>query len=207
MKKLIFALAACNMLFLASCGSSEKQAGEEYYDPNYKPTENSSASSGNGAQNGTDAQGGTTEVASESETPSVSTEAAPVANAGATATSGTTTPAAGATPTSGTTTPAAGATAAAQPKAAAGGANVEKGKALIGKSDCLACHQIDNKLVGPAYKEVAQKYESNEKNLNFLATKIIKGGAGNWGEVPMSPHPTLSQGDAKEMARYILSLR
>lgn len=83
----------------------------------------------------------------------------------------------------------------------------EKGAQLISSSDCLTCHKVDQKIVGPSYKEVAQKYEANEANVSYLAGKIIKGGSGVWGEIPMTPHPTLSEDDAKEMANYILSLK
>ncbi|MDB5120152.1 MAG: cytochrome [Sphingobacteriales bacterium] len=83
--------------------------------------------------------------------------------------------------------------------------STEKGKALIAKSDCLGCHKLDEKLVGPAYKAVAEKYTSAD--IDKLAGKIIAGGAGNWGEVPMSPHPAISKDDAKEMVKYILSLK
>lgn len=83
----------------------------------------------------------------------------------------------------------------------------QKGEQLIAKSDCLACHKVDQKLVGPAYEEVAQKYEFNDKNVDYLAGKIIQGGAGVWGEIPMTPHPDIKEADAKEMARYILALR
>lgn len=83
----------------------------------------------------------------------------------------------------------------------------EKGAQLISKSDCLTCHREDEKLVGPAYKEVASKYEMSEANVKHLAGKIIKGGSGVWGEVPMTPHPTISEEDAAEMAKYVLSLK
>ncbi|WP_266202704.1 c-type cytochrome [Pontibacter kalidii] len=85
--------------------------------------------------------------------------------------------------------------------------NFEKGAKLIAGSDCLACHQEEKKLVGPAYVEVADKYEFNDKNVDYLAGKIIEGGAGVWGQVPMTPHPNISKADAQEMARYILSLK
>ncbi len=58
-----------------------------------------------------------------------------------------------------------------------------------------------------AYKDVAAKYENNEENLTLLAGKIIKGGAGVWGQVPMTPHPALSEEDAKQMVKYIFLLR
>ncbi|RZL20347.1 MAG: c-type cytochrome [Pedobacter sp.] len=81
------------------------------------------------------------------------------------------------------------------------------GEGLIKKSDCLACHNATKKLVGPAYVNVAGKYPANEENIALLADKIINGGAGVWGDVPMSPHPSVSKDDAKEMVKYILSLK
>lgn len=92
---------------------------------------------------------------------------------------------------------------AAEPVAAAG----KDGKALISGSDCLTCHKEDAKLIGPAYKEVAKKYESNEKNIKMLGEKILKGGQGVWGEIPMAGHPNLSQEDAEAMVKYILALK
>ncbi|WP_190300275.1 c-type cytochrome [Rufibacter hautae] len=92
--------------------------------------------------------------------------------------------------------------------AGTGGGKVhEKGAQLISSSDCTGCHKIDVKLVGPAYEAVAQKYENNDKDTEYLANKIIQGGKGVWGEIPMTPHPNLSQEDAKQMAQYILSLK
>lgn len=84
-------------------------------------------------------------------------------------------------------------------------AEFKKGADLIAANDCLACHKIDEKLVGPSYKEVAAKYSSMDEAT--LAETIIKGGSGKWGEVPMTPHPALSKEDATEMVRYILSLK
>lgn len=85
--------------------------------------------------------------------------------------------------------------------------NIKKGAMLISNSDCFACHQIDETMVGPGYKEVAKKYETNSKNIEYLAGKIINGGTGVWGEVYMAPHPSISQEDARAMAEYILSLK
>lgn len=90
------------------------------------------------------------------------------------------------------------------PAAAAGSGN---GEELIKKSDCLTCHKVDVKLIGPAYQEVAAKYPATDANIDLLAGKIIKGGGGVWGDIPMSPHPAISSDDAKEMVRYILSLK
>ena len=81
------------------------------------------------------------------------------------------------------------------------------GEALIKKSDCLACHNVSQKIVGPAYKNVAAKYAATEENIELLADKIINGGSGVWGAIPMSPHPSISKADAKEMVKYILSLK
>lgn len=81
------------------------------------------------------------------------------------------------------------------------------GEELIKKSDCLTCHKVDVKLLGPAYQEVAAKYPATDENIALLAGKIIKGGAGNWGDIPMAPHPSISENDAKEMVKYILTLK
>lgn len=82
---------------------------------------------------------------------------------------------------------------------------ISRGEELIAASDCLACHKVDEKVVGPSYKEVAAKY--TEKDVAMLTEKIIKGGQGVWGEVPMTPHPTVSSEDATEMVNYILTLK
>ena len=81
------------------------------------------------------------------------------------------------------------------------------GEILIAKSDCVGCHTKENKIVGPAYQDIAAKYPSNEENINLLAEKIIKGGKGVWGTVPMTPHTKITEDEAKQMATYILSLK
>jgi cytochrome c len=81
------------------------------------------------------------------------------------------------------------------------------GEKLINKNDCLGCHNKTNKIIGPAYVEIAKKYPANEKNINMLADKIIKGGTGVWGNMPMTAHATLKKDDAKLMVKYILSLK
>lgn len=86
-------------------------------------------------------------------------------------------------------------------------AELEEGKILISKSDCLACHKVDVKLLGPSYKDVAKKYPATEANYNLLSQKIIKGGSGVWGNIPMAPHASLKADDAKKMVRYILSIK
>lgn len=85
--------------------------------------------------------------------------------------------------------------------------DIEDGKGLVSKSDCMACHKLDIKIVGPAYIDVAKKYKPTDANIEYLADKIIKGGAGVWGEIPMSPHPGVSADDAKKMAKYVLSIK
>lgn len=82
-----------------------------------------------------------------------------------------------------------------------------KGEQLISSSDCLTCHKVDAKIVGPSYADVAKKYPVTDENIEMLASKIIAGGSGSWGEIPMAPHPAISIDDAKEMVKYILSLK
>jgi len=83
----------------------------------------------------------------------------------------------------------------------------KKGLALVAQSDCLTCHNVDTKVNGPAYKDVAAKYAgADDATITKLAQTIIKGGSGNWGQVPMTPHPDLSEEDAKQMVKYILLL-
>ena len=78
-----------------------------------------------------------------------------------------------------------------------------KGQKLVEGGDCMGCHKIDTKLVGPAFQDVAAKY--TEADAEKLAKKIIDGGAGNWGEIPMTPHAGLSVANAKLMVAYVLS--
>lgn len=80
-----------------------------------------------------------------------------------------------------------------------------KGYELIKSSDCMSCHTIENKLVGPSFKAVAEKY--SEKDSEMLSEKIINGGQGNWGEVPMLAHPQVSKEDARTMVEFVLSLK
>ncbi|MEN9571042.1 MAG: Cytochrome c-552 precursor [Bacteroidota bacterium] len=79
--------------------------------------------------------------------------------------------------------------------------------ALISKSDCMTCHKVNEKLAGPAYIDVANKYENTEANVNMLVEKVQKGGKGNWGETMMLAHADLSKEDATVMVKYILSLK
>ena len=83
---------------------------------------------------------------------------------------------------------------------------IAQGKALVDASDCKTCHHATNKLVGPSHTDVAKKYEFTKANVSLLAGKIINGGSGVWGEIPMSPHADLPKADAEKMAMYVLSL-
>ena len=86
-------------------------------------------------------------------------------------------------------------------------AEYDKAVELIGTSDCLTCHKVEEKVTGPSYKEVSQKYEATDANIEMLAGKIIKGGSGVWGQAVMTPHDTLSVENAKTMVKYILALK
>jgi len=78
------------------------------------------------------------------------------------------------------------------------------GYSLMEGSDCLACHKQDVQLVGPSFAAIAEKYRDAKDAVPFLAEKVIAGGAGNWGQVPMSPHPQISQEHAEAMVSWIL---
>lgn len=84
----------------------------------------------------------------------------------------------------------------------------QKGLELVAKNDCFTCHQIDDKLNGPPYRQVANKYASYPDTIvTHLAHKVISGGNGVWGEVMMTPHPSLSEADAEALVKYILLLK
>lgn len=81
------------------------------------------------------------------------------------------------------------------------------GGALIAKNDCKACHAAKQKLVGPSYHDIAKKYSKSAGNVNKLAAKVISGGAGNWGQIPMTPHPQLSKQEAGAIVEHILNMK
>jgi cytochrome c len=79
--------------------------------------------------------------------------------------------------------------------------------ALATSKNCMACHAVDKKLVGPAYKDVAAKYAGQKDAVDKLAVKIMKGGSGVWGPVPMPANTQVSEADARKLAAWVLSLK
>lgn len=79
--------------------------------------------------------------------------------------------------------------------------------ALAQKSGCLACHAVDHKVVGPAYKDVAKKYAGDKTAEAKLIAKVKKGGSGVWGPVPMPPNTQVSDADVKTLVKWVLSLK
>ena len=77
--------------------------------------------------------------------------------------------------------------------------------ALAKKHNCFACHQVDKKVVGPSYKEVAAKYASDKAAQAKLADKVKKGGVGVWGQVPMPPNAAVPDADVQALVKWILS--
>jgi cytochrome c len=83
----------------------------------------------------------------------------------------------------------------------------QKAITIIANSDCRTCHLIDEKSQGPAWRDVANKYAGQDTAVRYLADKIIAGGSGVWGTIPMAPHPTMSREDAETLAQYVLLLK
>ena len=78
---------------------------------------------------------------------------------------------------------------------------------LAQKKNCLACHAVEKKVIGPSYKEVAAKYAGQKDAADQLASKITKGGSGVWGAVPMPANPQVSDAEAKALAAWVLSTK
>jgi cytochrome c len=78
---------------------------------------------------------------------------------------------------------------------------------LAQKKACLACHQVDNKVVGPSYKDVAKKYAGQKGIEAKLIEKVLKGGKGAWGEIPMPANTQVSPDEAKQLVQWILKLK
>ena len=79
-------------------------------------------------------------------------------------------------------------------------------EALAKAKNCMSCHALDKKLVGPAYKDVAAKYKGDAKAPAMLATKIKTGGKGAWGEIPMPPNNVTPE-EASKLAAWVLALK
>src|SRR5512141_3216353 len=71
---------------------------------------------------------------------------------------------------------------------------------------CTACHAVDKKVIGPAYKDVAKKYKGDAKALDVLAAKVLKGGQGVWGPIPMPPNDKVTANESKKLVAWVLSL-
>lgn len=78
---------------------------------------------------------------------------------------------------------------------------------LATKKNCMACHAVDKKLVGPAYKDVAAKYAGQAGAVDTLAAKVMKGGSGVWGAIPMPANPQVNDAEAKQLVQWILTLK
>ena len=86
-------------------------------------------------------------------------------------------------------------------------AAAQSGEELIKKYGCTACHSVDKKVVGPAYKDVAAKYKGDASAPAKLFDKVKKGGSGVWGQVPMPPNPQVPDADLKAIISWVLSLK
>lgn len=83
-----------------------------------------------------------------------------------------------------------------------------KGLELVTKSDCFTCHKLTEASIGPAYALISEKYKTQDQAaMDSMVKQIINGGAGKWGTVPMTPHPTMPKADAELMVHYIMSIK
>jgi cytochrome c len=78
---------------------------------------------------------------------------------------------------------------------------------LATKKTCMACHAVDKKLVGPSYKEVATKYAGQKDAVDKLSQKVLKGGSGVWGPVPMPPNAQVTDAEAKQLIQWIMTMK
>lgn len=84
--------------------------------------------------------------------------------------------------------------------------NVVADEALAKSKNCLACHGIDNKIIGPAFKDIAAKYKGDDSAVTALSSKVKSGGSGVWGEMPMPPNPAVSDEEIETLVKWVLSL-
>jgi cytochrome c len=85
--------------------------------------------------------------------------------------------------------------------------NASASEDLARAKGCLACHSVPAKVVGPAYKDVASKYAGQADAEDELVQKVLQGGQGNWGFIPMPPNTTVSEEDARTLIKWILSIK
>lgn len=78
---------------------------------------------------------------------------------------------------------------------------------LAQQKNCMACHAVDKKLVGPSYKDVAAKYAGQKDAVDKLTLKVLKGGSGTWGAVPMPANPQVSDAEAKQLVQWIMTVK
>lgn len=78
---------------------------------------------------------------------------------------------------------------------------------LAQKKNCMACHALDKKLVGPSYKDVSTKYAGQKDAVDKLSQKVVKGGVGAWGPVPMPANPQVTDAEAKQLMQWIMGLK
>jgi cytochrome c len=91
--------------------------------------------------------------------------------------------------------------------AASGASLAADAQQLLKDKACLSCHQLDKKLVGPAYKDVAAKYKARKDAEAYLVSKIKAGSTGVWGPIPMPPNGTVNDEEAKTLAKFILTVK
>ncbi len=89
----------------------------------------------------------------------------------------------------------------------AGAGNALASEALAKKHNCLACHAVDKKLVGPSYVEIAAKYKGQKDAETKLVDKVKKGGSGAWGQIPMPPNASVPEADVKTLVKWVLSAK
>ena len=78
---------------------------------------------------------------------------------------------------------------------------------LAQKKNCMACHAVAQKVIGPSYKDVAAKYAGQKDAVDKLAVKVVKGGAGVWGAVPMPANPQVTEAEAKQLVQWIMTIK
>ena len=76
---------------------------------------------------------------------------------------------------------------------------------LAKAKNCTACHAVDKKMIGPAYKDVASKYANDKDAVAKLSERVRKGVVGNWGQIPMPPNPQVSEAESETLVKWVLS--